>query len=193
MKKLMKVGIALLAVVAFGVLCAIGAESKYSTSATGTNTVTFGPSHGGFKVTGLYVTADTNPCQVIFYARGTGAAKYAPSVTPTNGQSVIWFTNPSSAVTTGNHVVYMHANGTVHKTTVTAGTATNATLAAALSTAGATGDYLYEIVPAFQMTYAGTAISEFGGNVFAVPGDTPLSIQIANSGTNSIIGVTTDK
>lgn len=192
MKQFQKVLIALAAIVLAGVLCAIGAESKYSTSATGTNTVTFGPVSGGFKVTGLYLTGDTNPCQLIFYSRGSGAVRYAPSVTPTSGQSVIWFTNPSSAVTTGNHVVYMHANGTVHKTTITAGTPTNATMAAALTLAGATGDYLYEIVPAWQMTYAGTAISEFGGNIYAVPPGWPLSLQMLG-GTNSIIGVTTDR
>lgn len=187
----------ILALAAF-VLCSVlslavfAAESKYAVSATGTNIITFAPSPGGYKITGLYWQCDTNPGPLVFYSRGTGAARYAPVVTPSNGQSVIRIANTAVAVSNGDIVVYVHANGKLDRTSVTSATATNCTLAAALTAVGASGDWLYEVTPVFQMNSGSAAISEFGGNIYAVPGEWPVSLQ-ALAGTNSILGVTTDK
>lgn len=171
----------------------VAAESKYTTSAAGSSIVTFGPTPGGFKVTGLYAKADTNPCPLVIYSRTSASSRKAPTAVPTNGQSVIAVANTAVAVSNGDHVVYVHANGALLKTTVSAATATNVTLATALSTAGASGDYLFEINPAFQIDVpSATPVSEYGGNIFAVPGEWPVSLVLAG-GTNSILGATTDR
>lgn len=186
--------LALAAMVLTGVLslAAFAAESKYTTSAAGSAILTFGPSPSGFKLTGLYAQSDTTTAPVVFYGRGTGSKRYTPSATPTNGQTVIALANTAIATSNGDHVVYVHANGVLDKTTVASATLTNVTLTAAITATGASGDYLYEITPVFQVNTSSGLISEFGGHIFAVPGAWPLGL-VMTGGTNLILGATTDR
>lgn len=191
MKKIgmMVMGLALMAV------AAVAQESKYSTSSTGTDpAVTFSPKNGRQIVKAVSASVDVANGVVKFYTR---VAKYA--VTGTNSATVINFTNPLAAVTNGDTVVYVHANGTAEYDLCAAGgTTTNCTLTTGITSAWASGDYLYEITQSGQIvvglstTAAGTnAILNDSGDIFVVPGDSPLHVT-SDCATNGMLQVTVE-
>lgn len=167
-------------------------ETKYA-SGTSSAALTFGPQNGRQVIKSVYATTDKAGGVVKFYARGS-AGKAAPTATPTNGATVIYISNPSYATSAGFYtndvVTYVHANGTLDQTTVAACTASNVTLTAGITVAGATGDYLYELTQQGQIlvglagTGAGTNdVLTTAGDVFAVPGDSPCYVVL--DGTSS--------
>lgn len=191
MKKfgLMVMGLALM------VVAAVAQESKYSTSSTGTDpAVTFSPKNGRQIVKAVSASVDVANGVVKFYTR---VKKYA--VTSTNSATEIVFANTANAVNTNDIVVYVHANGTVEKDTVASGVSTTGvTLTTGITSAWASGDYLYEvsqsgqIVVGLSTTAAGTnAILNDSGDLFVVPGDSPLYVT-SDCATNGMLQVTVE-
>jgi hypothetical protein len=159
--------------------------------------VTFGPSPSAWKITGIHAKGDTNLAAVAIYARTSTTRRYAPTETPTNGQTVIAvanlaYTTDLNKMSNADHVVYAHADGTLLKTTLSAASTGTVTLATALTKAGAAGDAIYEIKQAFQIEVGTTALNQYGGHVFAVPWDSPCYVLLS-SGTNATLGVTSDR
>ena len=193
MKKLFDRGfrnpVGLLAVVSIVMLLAAAmvghaGESKYAAHATAA-AVTFGPGASHTVIESVYGVSDKLASECKIYAR-TGNA-YAPTSTPTNGATVIAIANTGTAVSTNTAVVvYVHKNGTLDVTTVSAATTTNVTLAAGISAAGATGDYLYALSQ--QGSLAGTVQATAGitnilykaegGAVFESPGNSPVRVVL---------------
>jgi hypothetical protein len=97
-------------------------------------------------------------------------------------------------------VVYVHANGTVDYTTISSSAnATNVTLAAGISVAGAAGDYLYEVTQqgAILLGIPGTGYGtnetiNLAGDLFATPGDSPLYVVVDGT-SNALLQVTIDR
>lgn len=173
------------------------AETKYATGSTSA-AVTFGPNvYGQRVIKSLYANTDTEGGAVKIYARGS-AGKVAPAETPTNGQSVIVISNASGLFTNSDHVAYVHANGTVDKTTLSSVTSTTITFAAAITVAGATGDYVYELTQQGQILvgYDGTSPGALdgvatSGDVFVGPADSPIYL-VVDGGTTTVIQATAD-
>lgn len=172
---------------------AMAQETKYSASTDATDpAVTFGPKNGRQTVCSLQTSCDVALGAVKFYTR---SAKYA--VTSTNSVTVVNFANTAVPVNTNDIVVYVHANGVVDKDVVAGPvTATNVTLTTGITTAWASGDYLYEvglagkIVVADNTAVGGTnKLANFGSDVFAVPGDSPLYV-VMDGATNTCLSVT---
>ncbi len=172
-------------------LAAAAGESKYEATTNGSATVVFGPA-GAFRVTGLHAAADSNAAHVLFYVRGATSARLAPVTNPAAGATVIAVANSGYQLTNADAVVYVHGSGALDWRTVASATPSNVTLSAAISEAGAAGDRIYEVTPAFRIHVGTTPLSEFGGHVFAVPGDSPLVVRLI-SGTNATLAVTTDR
>jgi hypothetical protein len=158
-------------------------ESAYA-SGTTSAALTFGPGPARTVVDSVYATTDKENGAVAIYARGS-FGKAAPTSSPTNGADVVSVANANFAVaaglTTNDSVVYVHANGTCAYRTISAATASTVTLSSALTTAGASGDYLYEvtqqgsIVVGFDGADAGTNDTLVtSGKVFVTPADSPL-------------------
>lgn len=181
---------------AVAMLLHAASESKYDTDLTAA-AVTFGPVNGRTIVKSVYGTSDLDGATFKLYAR-TGN-KVAPTTSPTNGATVIAISNASSTITTNDHVVYVHDNGTLDKTTVSASTTSNITLAAAITVAGATGDFVYEVSQQAQLDFSTTGAAvgtnvygKFEGFVFATPGDSPLYVVLDGT-SNAVINVTVEK
>ena len=171
-------------------------DTKFATSSSAAAAaVTSGPQPGKIVVKSISTSCDVALGLVKFYTR---AGKYAPSIVPTNGQTVIALSNPSLALTNGDRVVYAHANGTLDTTTLSAATTSNVTLSAGISSAGVAGDFLYDmqlsgkIVAADNSAAVGTnKLLNMAGEVFVTPGDSPLYVTL-DSATNSVLQVTAD-
>ena len=175
---------------------AFAQETKYQ-AGTSSAAVTFGPVPGRQAVKSVYATTDKSGAVVKFYARG-GAGKAAPTTSPTNGAQLIYVDNTDNAYTTNDVVVYVHANGTLDQTTVSANTTSNLTLAAGITVAGATGDYIYELTQQGQVAFdtAGAAVGtnkhgKFEGTVFDVPGDSPVYIVLDGT-SNAVLQATAE-
>lgn len=177
------------------------AESKYARGTTSA-AVTFGPGQGRTTVKSVNAISDLEDGEVQFWARGT-AGKKAPSHTTALSGTGIGIANSnygsaSPCFSNGDHVAYVHANGTVDKTTVSTASLTNVVLAAGLSVAGATGDYLYEltqqgaIVAGFEGAGAGTNDNLNVTDCFVTPGDSPLYVLVTGTATSMVL-VTVDK
>jgi len=178
-----------------------GLESKYTSHATSA-AVNFGPGTGRTVAKSIYATTDKEGGCVKLYARAS-AGKAAVTAAPTNGATVVYIANASysaaAGFTTNDLVMYVHSNGTLDYTTVSAATATNITLAAGVSQAGSTDDYVYElsqqgeIIVGFDGTATGTNDTlATTGDVFVTPGDSPLRAVLDGTATAKI-QVTVDK
>lgn len=179
-----------------GVLMAAAAmaqESKYSASSTGTDpAVTFGPKWQPQLVKSLQTSCDVALGAVKFYTR-TG--KYA--VTSTNSATVINFVNTSQAVTNGDRVVYVHANGAMDTDTIASCTTTSATLTVGITVAWTSGDYLYDLTQSHQIVVAdntaaaGTNKLADLSDAFIIPPDSPCYVTM-DGATNSCLSVTVE-
>lgn len=192
-----KIGLMVMAL-ALMVVAAMAQESKYSAVVTGIGTdpaVTFSPKNGQQMVSSLQTSCDVPLGAVKFYTR---AGKYL--VTGTNSATEILITNPSASggfvVTNSDKIVYCHANGTVDYDTVSSCSSTSVTMTTGYSIAWATGDYLYEVSQKHQIVVADSTAgvgtnktANFQGDIFAVPGDSPVYITLDNS-TNGCLSVT---
>lgn len=198
MKKTMKIMSAVLALEVVA-LCAIaGMETKYAAGTTSA-AVTFGPTRGQMVVKSINATSDKLNSAVTLYARPSSLSKYAPTATPSLSATHIKITNTGYALTTNNSCVYVHANGTCDYRTISTATLTNVTLSSGITVAGAAGDYLYEVTAqgAAVVGYYGTGTGtndalNLSGDLFAVPGDSPLYVVLDGSGTAKLM-VTVDK
>lgn len=186
--------LAVLAVLSILAIAAQAQETKYA-SGTTSAALTFGPRHGRQVIKSVYAATDLAGGVVKFYAIG-GAGKLAPTAVPTNAADVIYVANTGNLLTTNDVVVYVHANGTLDKTTVSANTSSNCTLAAGITVAGAAGDYIYEQTQQGQILVglAGTAVGtsdvlNASGDVFAVPGDSPCYVVLDGT-SNAVLQVT---
>lgn len=186
----------MVAVAALMAAVAVAQDTKYATSSTGVDpSMTFGPTFSPQVVKSLQTSCDVALGAVKFYTR-TG--KYA--VTGTNSTTIVNFTNPSTGapylVNTNDVVVYVHANGTIAQTTVSAATSSNVTLAAALTVAFSSGDYLYDLAQSGQIVVADNTaaagtnkLGSYAGDVFAIPADSPC-YAVMDSATNTCFSAT---
>lgn len=183
MKKILAIT-ALVAVA--GVSFAAALQSKYDADANTTSSVVFGPAGNGGQLVVKSVSAVSTgtSATVKFYVR-TGS-KLAPTANATNGAQVIYISNTGNVITTNDLVAYVHADGSVDYTTASANTASNVTLAAGISSAGASGDYLYELALGGQRNLGAAAVDITGDAVFATPTDSPLRVLNDGTGGNSL-------
>jgi hypothetical protein len=191
--KIMVAGVLLLA--AIFTVAVIAQETKYNSGYTSA-VLTFGPNVSGKTVIkGVFATTDLEGGVIKFYARG-GAGKAALTATPTNGAQLIYVDNTGNAFTTNDIVVYVHKNGTLDRTTVSANTTSNLTLAAGITVAGTSSDYIYELTQQGQLLVglAGTAVGtsdvlNITGDVFVSPGDSPVYL-VLDGATNTVLQAT---
>ena len=170
-------------------------ETKFAAHATA-SAVTFGPGQGRTVVVGLNTTTDLEDSVVKFYAR-SGAPLAPTADTALSGTIVALATG--HGLTTGDHVAYVHANGTVNKTTLAGHAAGNVTLTAALTVAGATGDRLYKLTEQGRIVVGGNGTTSgvndhvnLTGKIFATPIDSPLYVLL-NSTSASVLQVTVER
>lgn len=158
--------------------------------------VVFGPGAGRTVVDAVNGSTDKAGGLLSFYAK---SAKYLTLAAPTSGATVISIANTTGSLTNNDMVAYVHADGVVDYTTVASATASNVTLAAGVSQAGAVGDGVYEL--SLQGLYlAGATTAGIGtndtfnleGNVFVTPPDSPLRVTLGGN-TNAILQVTVSK
>ncbi len=187
-----------LVAVVLAVCAGYAQETKFATGTTSA-AVLFGPASGRQVVKSVYAATDKAGGAVKFYARGS-AGKAAPTELATNAADVIYIANPSFATTAGfttnDMVVYVHANGVMDYTTIAGATASNVTLTAGITVAGASGDYLYELTQQGQILVglAGAAVGtndvlHTSGDVFAVPGDSPCR-AVLDGTSNAVLQAT---
>ena len=170
-------------------------ESKYSV----TGSVTFGPSPKHTAVTGIFATSDLAAGTITLYARGS-VNKVQPTVAATNGATVITFANTSQSYTNADHVVYVHSDGTLNSTTLSAGTTSNVTLTAGLAKAGTTDDYLYRLESFAVITVnentGGTGTNDTlniaGDMIWVTKSDSPLKAVLTGT-TITNLSVTVNK
>jgi len=170
-------------------------ETKFA-SGTTSAALTFGPNSGRQVIKSVYAATDKAGGAVKFYARG-GAGKLAPTATATNGATIISVANTGNLLTTNDIVAYVHANGTIDQTTVTANTSSNCTLAAGITVAGSAGDYIYELTQQGQILVSeavtdvsATAVLNTAGDVvFAILGDSPC-YAVLDGTSNAVLQVT---
>ena len=173
-------------------------ETKYDTG-TVSAAVSFGPVPGKRTVTAVYALTDTNAnAAVSFWARG-GAGRVGTTANATNTATQIFVSNTGNALTTNETVVYVHFNGTLDTTTISANTTSNITLAAGITVAGTNGDYVYEVTKqgeyGFDVTGAVNGqTNKYGattGKVFVSPGDSPVYCEL-NGASKCVLTVTAD-
>jgi len=192
------IGVMGLVVLTVGLVLAAGqGESKYDSGTTAAE-VNFKPYIGKQIVKAVYATTDKAGGTVKIYA--SNGVKVAPTTAPTNGATVIAVSNASYSLTNGDHVVYVHLDGTLDKTTVSTATTSNVTLAAAITVAGATGDYLYELTQQAQLDFdtsgAGVGTNKYGkfesDAVFITPSDSPIYV-VADGTSNCVVNVAVER
>jgi hypothetical protein len=187
------IGLMIVAVVLMAA-AAMAQETKYATSSTGADpNMTFAPKFQPQVVKSLQTSCDVALGAVKFYTR-TG--KYA--VTGTNSATVVKIANTTQAVTNGDIVVYVHANGTINKDTIASCTTTNVTLSTGISIAWSSGDYLYEVEQSGQIVVADNSaaagtnkLADFSGDVFVIPADSPL-YAVMDGATNTCLSITVE-
>jgi hypothetical protein len=181
-----KIALFVCAALVAGVSFAGSLESKYDADANTTSAVVFGPAaNGGQTIVKAVSAVSTGTAATVkFYAR-TGS-KAAPSATPTNAAVVIYVANTGNIFTTNDLVAYVHADGSVDYTTVSANTATTVTLAAGITSAGASGDNLYELSLQGQRNLGAAAVDIAGDAIFVTPSDSPLRVLNDGTGGNSL-------
>ncbi len=183
--------LAVLVVAIIAVSVAIAAESQYAAHAT-SSVIRFGPAPAGFRV--MHVYAKSDKATSVLEAQ-TAAAKRFPTAIATNAATVISLSNVGNSFgdSTNNRVLYVHADGKIHDTTISASTASNITLTAGLTQAGAAGDAVYRMGTAAKWPVGSSAaLTLSGGYIWAVPGDSPLRM-VLDSSTNGYLTVTTDR
>lgn len=167
-------------------------QSLFDSDASATSSVIFGPARGGgqTRVKSILAKSGHAAAEVKLFAR-TGS-RAAPTANAPNGATVISVANTGNIFTTNDLIAYVHADGTVDYTTASANSATTVTLAAGISSAGASGDYIYELSQQGTLSIGTTALNLSGDMIFVTPVDSPL--RVLNSGTNdNFLTVTVDK
>lgn len=175
----------LLALLSAGVL--IAAQTKSDSDAAGVSIVVFGAKDRPQVVKSIYAKSATSTATLVFYTKTGSAAQIG--IASTNAATTIFFTN--TQVTNDDFVVYQHSGGAVFESLVTSATATSALLATALSTAGTTSDYVYEVTENGTIYIANTAFNQDGPVMYAIPANSPLYIVCTGIDTNYLL-VTVD-
>ena len=186
----------LIGLVSFGLaLGALGAgqslQDNDAASPSGSSVI-FGPAPGGgqTRIKSILAKSGDAAGEVQIFARSGNRA--APTSNSTNGAQVINVSNAGNVFTTNDYVAYVHANSSVDYTTVSANSTGTVTLAAGISSAGASGDYLYELSKQGVQLIATTALNLAGDSLFVSPSDSP--VRVLNTGTNATyLTVTVDK
>lgn len=168
----------------------IADQSKYDSTGTTSREVLFGVSPTGYKVTGLYCVSDAAASTVDFYT-ASGSGRNPIVTASTSGAQVIYIDNPAHACSTNDVVVYVHSDGTLLKTTVASSTTNSVTLAAGISKAGTTSDYLFEVAATYALPVGSSAALNPNGDIYAVPPSSPLWVTLG-SGTTATLAVSTD-
>lgn len=187
-------GLTILSSVALlALVVSVFAESEYD-SGTSEAAVNFGPNVKESIVTFIHAESDKEDSDIKIYA--ADGNKLAPTSNPTNAATVIAVDNTGYLLTTNDLVMYVHEAGTLDYTTVSEATTSNVTLAAGITVAGASGDYLYELTQQFQVGvgYAGTGegtndYKNLAGEVFETPSDSPLRIVVDGT-ANAVVSAT---
>lgn len=176
-------------------LVVMAADTKYDTSGnTDAASVVFGPKPGEQMVSSLITSCDKALGTAKFYGRAGN--KYAPAANAASGATNVFITNTGIDVTNGDYVVYVHNDGTLDLLTCVASSLTNAAFSSGITLVGTNGDYVYDLTQLGQMTLADNSagpgtnkLAQITGDVFAVPGDSPLYVTL-ESMTNSSLSVT---
>jgi len=192
----------IVALLAFGLAVGVFAaqETAYSASTTSTSpAVTFGPGTGRTVVESVSASCDVALGAIRIYARGGAGRVNCAATNAISGTTNIVVVNTDYGLTNDDMVVYVHATGTAEQRTISVATTTNVTLTAAISSATASGDAIYEvtlqgkIVVAAQDAGVGTnTLYNQSGSVFASPGESPLYITL-DSATNTCLQATVGK
>lgn len=181
-----KIALIVCAALVAGVSFAGSLESKYDADASAVSAVVFGPAaNGGQLVVKAMSAVSTGTAATVKYYARTGS-KVAPTVAPTNGNTVILVANTDNVLTTNDLVAYVHKGGAVDYTTVSANSATSVTLAAGITEDGAEGDYIYELSLQGQRNLGAAAVDIAGDAIFATPSDSPLRVLNDGTGGNSL-------
>lgn len=171
-------------------------QSKYASADNAfaaTQSVVFGTMRTGqARVTGVSVTTTGTGGQLRFFARG-GAGRLAVTAAITNGATVVPLANTSIGLTTNDRVVYVHANGVIDSTRVSDCTTSNITLAAGVTAAGTTKDYVYEVTQQYQIGVGTPPLNLSGDAIFYVPNESPLQVELSGVTNATALGVTIDE
>jgi hypothetical protein len=158
------------------VFCGLSfAESKYATGSTSA-ALTFGPGGGKSDVVYLTAKSDKAASLIKIYEIG-GAERVGVTTAPTNGATQISVSS-ITGFATNDIVVYVHSDGTVLKSTVSGIAAGKITMAAGISKAGTTSDYLYEVTQAFQIACGATQLNLSGSPIFTSRAASPVYIVV---------------
>lgn len=167
-------------------------ESKFASTSSGTSAaVVFGPDPVAQRtVTAVLASSDTAAGAVKLYTLANPTNRFVISTLSTSGAQVVYFGNVNQSVATNDIVVYCHRDGSVDATTVATNVATNGvTLAAGISSAGATNDVICKLTQAAQMTIGTTPLNLAGFTVLVIPVNSPL-YGVVTGATNENITVT---
>lgn len=185
------IGLLVVALIVALVATVWAGETKYATG-TSSAALTFGAGGGKSVVKSVYATTDKENGAVKFYVWNQ-AAKYPPTTAPASGALTVLVSNASYPLTNSDVVVYQHAAGTAVYRSIASATTTSVVLNAALTVAGATGDYIYEltqggeIVVGFDGAAAGTNDTLVTtGDVFVTPGGSPLYMVLDGTATSKL-------
>lgn len=185
--------VVLLAGLMFGLVLAVGvwaAESQYDTGTTSAE-VAFGDSPAGYLVRSLYAKSDTAASTADFWTR---KSKTTVGAAATNAATVIVLANSgATAITTNDYVIYEHASGKLHPSTVSAATTTNITLGTALTVAGAATDKVWGLQKSFVLPVGNGTLNPAGGYIYAVPGGSPLVVSVGTATAAVSVAVSVDR
>lgn len=179
-------GLFLVAIVALWAVAVVAKPiTKSAADLAAASQVVFGPKDGVLIVKAAYVVAGAGG-DLAFLSRS--GSKLAPTANSTNGAQVVAIVNTAHVMSTNDWIVYVHADGTMDTAQATASSLTSVTLGSGISSAGASGDFLYEVVTngVIPLT-AATAFNQDGPVMFATPNDSPLVIQTTSGTTNSLL------
>jgi len=190
-RALMTIGLSLFS---FGLVFAT-MVTNYESATDGTATVTVGPSKAKVVVkAGTVRHYETG--SVKFYAKG-GAGKVTPTTLPAAGAVTVLVSNASYALTNADMVLYYHSSADVCDVrTVSASAATYIVLDSAISSAGASGDQVYELTQQGQVSFIGSNVTALAENCFVTPDASPLHAVADTTGgsdSNVVLNLTVDK
>lgn len=183
---------------AFAIPAFSGGASGYASDQTITASsaaVTLPPVPQEQWITSLFGETDKKGGTIKVYTR-SGDARQVTSA-PTNGAVAIELDNVGPQFTNSDVVVYAHDDGTLDQTTISSVTATNVTLTAGVSQAGAVGDFLYEVAQRLDLE-AGASTAAVGTNTYRdrenefllhVPRNSPVYVVLDGT-SNAVVNVT---
>lgn len=134
-------------------------------------------------VTWVYASSDTNAQLTV----QTGSLPITYTAPLTNGQTVIPLDNDPRVLTNGDAVVYWHIDGTADYTTISASTASNATLATGISSAGTANDTVHEMTVAYRLAGSATNSQWAGTPLVAWPAMRPVRLSVGATSVCSIV------